>query len=107
MKGPFTGVRAKEVVLAPPGATGLLLAQVTLGSLGVVLVTAACFVTHLDFQISGFLYLIVVVLVSLSGGYASAAIVSVVAASCLEYFFIPPVLTWRINSPQDVLALIS
>jgi two-component system sensor histidine kinase KdpD len=107
MKGPFTGVREKEAVSARPGAARRLLAQVALGSLGVATVTAACFFSHLDFQVSGFLYLIVVVLVSLSGGYASAAIVSIVAASCLEYFLIPPVLTWRINSPQDLLALIS
>ena len=29
-----------------------------------------------------------------------------IAAACFEYFFIPPVLEWRISDPEDALALI-
>jgi two-component system sensor histidine kinase KdpD len=107
MNEPLSSLSAHVKSGGPAKAANGLLLQVTLGSLGVAIVTAACFFARLDFQVSGFLYLIVVVLVSLSGGYVSAAIVSVVAASCLEFFFIPPVLTWRINSPQDLWALVS
>lgn len=107
MKGLLTSPRVREVLRGLPVAGRRLAIQVILGSLAVAMVTAACFLAHLDFQISGFVYLIVVVFLSLSGGYASAAVVSVVAAVCLEYFFIPPVLTWRINSPEDALALLA
>src|SRR5580693_7631253 len=104
---PVIGSRTQKFPGGRAASAKRLFFQVALGSFGVALVTIGCFFGHLDFQTSGFLYLIVVVLLSLWSGYASAALVSVIAASCLEYFFIPPVLTWRINSPRDLLALIA
>ena len=53
--------------------------QVALGSLGVALITGVCFPAHLNFGIPGFLYLLVVVLLSLTSGFTSSAIVSVIA----------------------------
>ena len=53
------------------------------------------------------LYLLVVVVQSLWGGFASAAVVSVVAVACVEYFFIPPVLEWQIDNPEDGVALVT
>ncbi len=79
--------------------------SVALGSLAIAFITAACFSAHLSFEIPSLLYLMVVVFQSLLAGYASSAAVSVVAAACLEYFFIPPVLEWQINDPEDALAL--
>ena len=79
--------------------------QVALGSLCVALITAVCFSLRLDFAIPSLLFLILVVLQSLWGSFGSSAIVSVIAVACLEYFFIPPVLEWQINDPQDGVAL--
>jgi two-component system sensor histidine kinase KdpD len=83
-----------------------LAGEAALGSAAIAVVTAACFLAHLNYLIPSFLYLLIVVLLSLRTGYASAVIVSVIAAACFEYFFIPPVLEWRINDPEDVLALV-
>jgi len=53
----------------------------------------------------GFLYLVLVVLVSLHGGFAIATVTSIFAAVCLDYFFIPPILSFEVNSPQYLIAL--
>ncbi|HTA45325.1 MAG TPA: DUF4118 domain-containing protein [Bryobacteraceae bacterium] len=81
--------------------------QVALGSAGVAIVTAICFAAHLGFAIPCLLYMLLVVMQSLWGGFSSSAIVSIVAAVCLEYFFIPPVLEWQINDPEYGVALVT
>jgi len=83
-----------------------LASQAALGTLAVAVVTAGCFVAHLSYLIPSFLYLLILVFLSLSAGYASAVIVSVIAVICLDFFFVPPVLTWQINDPKDAFALI-
>jgi two-component system sensor histidine kinase KdpD len=75
------------------------------GMLVVALITWLCF--GIDrLLIPGLLYLIVVVLESLWGGFLCAAVVSVFAPALLEYFFIPPVLQWQIDDPDDFLAFV-
>jgi len=90
-----------------PNAATRLAAEVAVGSVAIAVVTATCFLVHLNYLIPSFLYLLIVVLLSLKAGYASAVVVSVIAAVCFEYFFIPPVLEWRINDPEDALALLA
>jgi two-component system sensor histidine kinase KdpD len=53
------------------------------------------------------LYLFVVVLQSLTGDFVSSAIVSVLAAGCLDYFFVPPLFSFEVTGPRNVAALIS
>jgi two-component system sensor histidine kinase KdpD len=84
---------------------GQFAGQVALGTLCIALVTLACFPLHVDLVIPGLLYLVVIVFLSLSGGFGSSATVAIVAAVFLEYFFIPPVLEWQINDPEDGVAL--
>jgi len=84
-----------------------ILGQVAAGAAGVALITGACFPAHLDFSIPAFLYLLVVLVQSLTAGFASAAIVSAIAVACLEYYFIPPILAWNINNPIDAVALVT
>src|SRR5579872_5172927 len=75
------------------------------GMLAVALITWLCF--GMDrLLIPGLLYLIVVVFESLWGGFLCAAVVSVFASALLEYFFIPPVLQWQIDDPDDILAFV-
>jgi len=78
-----------------------------LGLLAIALITFVCFSAHADFAIPMPLYLLVVVVLSLWGGFASAAIVSVAAVASLDYFFIPPVLEWQISDPKDTVALVT
>jgi two-component system sensor histidine kinase KdpD len=43
----------------------------------------------------------------LDSGFPAAAIVSVLAVACLDYFFIEPVFTWTVSDPVDIAALVS
>jgi K+-sensing histidine kinase KdpD len=57
------------------------------GTFLVGLITAICYALRLDLTVTGFLYLIIVVLQSLIGDFVSSAIVSVIADLCLNFFF--------------------
>ena len=52
-----------------------------------------------------FTYLIVVVLLSLVGSYPCLVALSVIAVGCLNYFFTSPLFSFRVDYPQDVIAL--
>ncbi|HEV3330712.1 MAG TPA: ATP-binding protein [Bryobacteraceae bacterium] len=56
------------------------------------------------FAFTGFLYLILVVLAALYGGFWQATVISVAAAACLNYFFVPPIFSF-VNSPANWVAL--
>ncbi len=56
------------------------------------------------FAFTGFLYLVFVVLVALYGGFWQATVVSVAAAACLNYYFVPPIFSFA-NSPANWMAL--
>ncbi|MBZ5592471.1 MAG: DUF4118 domain-containing protein [Acidobacteriia bacterium] len=81
--------------------------QTALGTAGVAVITCVCFALHVDFPIPGCLYLLLVVWQSASASFVSSAIVSIGAIACLDYFFVPPVLTLRISRPADELALLT
>jgi two-component system sensor histidine kinase KdpD len=81
--------------------------QVGLGGLGIAVVTAICYPLHLDLTIAAFLYLLMVVLQSQAGGFASSAIVSLMAVVCLDFFFTLPLLKLEIANPLDGAALIT
>jgi two-component system sensor histidine kinase KdpD len=89
-----------------PTESRRIVLQTVPGVLAVALITFICFPAE-RLIIPSLLYLIVVVLESLWGGFLCSAIVSVFAAACLEYFFIPPVLQWQIDDPDDILALLT
>jgi two-component system sensor histidine kinase KdpD len=77
------------------------------GCLLIGLTTFVCYGLQLTFSVTGFIYLIVIVLLSLVGNFASSAAVSVVAVLCLDFFFTPPVFSLEVTDPLDILALIS
>src|SRR5580704_6911571 len=52
-------------------------------------------------------YLLIVVLQSLTGDFLSSALISGMAAACLDYFFAEPLFTFRITRPSDAFALVS
>jgi len=71
------------------------------------LVTLICAGLGLSLPVTGFCYLMVVVLQSLAGDFRSSALVSVLCTACLDYFFIPPRFSFRISDSSDTLALIT
>jgi len=75
------------------------------GSLLVGLVTFLCFGLGLNLTITGFVYLVLVVLQSLIGDFISSAVVSVIAVGCLDFFFIPPLFSFQVTHPIDIGAL--
>jgi signal transduction histidine kinase len=82
----------------------------TLCLLGVIVLaalTSVCFRLQIDITTAGFLYLIVIVLLSLAGNLICSIITSIVAAGCLDYFFTPPIFSFRVDNPLNVAAIVA
>src|SRR5271156_5183390 len=75
------------------------------GTLAVVLFTLLAFRLHLSFATASFCSLLLLVVQSLSGDFASSAVVSLLAVGCLDYFFLDPLFSFQIYSPLDTLGL--
>ena len=71
----------------------------------VALVTFGAFRLNLNLSTSGSLYFLIVVMVAVVWGFWEASVTSLIAVNCLNYFFVPPVLTWRVSDPQNWVAL--
>ena len=71
------------------------------------LVTFICYGLGLNVTATGFLYLVIVVLQSLFGDYVASAIVSLIADLCLNFFFVPPIFSFRVSDSSDIWALIA
>jgi two-component system, OmpR family, sensor histidine kinase KdpD len=69
------------------------------------LLTLLCFRLGLGLGVAAPVYLLIVVLQSLTGDFLSAGLVSALAAGCLDWFFAEPIFTFRISRPSDVFAL--
>jgi PAS domain S-box-containing protein len=76
-----------------------------LGTIALAFATWVCFRLGLNFTTTSYVFLIVIVLPSLMDSFISSAVFSVVAVSCLNYFFIEPLFTFDVASPQDIIAL--
>jgi two-component system sensor histidine kinase KdpD len=62
--------------------------------------------SHLSFADELLFYLVVVVGITLIGGFLPAVAAAVAACLCLNWFFTPPLHTWTIDAPQNLLALL-
>jgi PAS domain-containing protein len=69
--------------------------------------TFVCFRLQLNISTVGFLYLIVIVLLSLAGDYVASVVASVVGAVCLAYFFAPPIFSIRVDDSLNIVAIIA
>ena len=78
-----------------------------LGGLALALITAVCIRLHFNLATVGFLYMIVVVLLSRKGDFVSSIFASAVAVFCLGYIVAPPKYSFRVDDPLDVVALIA
>jgi signal transduction histidine kinase len=79
--------------------------QCLIGTFAVALLTVVGYRFHLNFPTVSLLYLIVVVLLSSRGGFFSSAFVSIVSVGCLNYFFAPPLFSFRVANPFDIVAI--
>ena len=76
------------------------------GTTFVLFATWVAYELHLNLAATSLLQLLVVLAVALKVGFWHATVVSVLANFCLDYFFIPPVLTFHIADPQNWVALV-
>lgn len=77
------------------------------GVLLVGLVTFICYGLRVNLATVAFFYLLVIVLLSLAGDFRSTVFVSLVSSLALDYFFTPPVLSFAVSDPIDIVALAS
>jgi two-component system, OmpR family, sensor histidine kinase KdpD len=81
-------------------------------STGLVLIASAflmCFGIlanrHLNLAATISVYLFVTLAIANRAGFVAASIVSVVATLCLEYYFAPPLFSFGVDRPEDIMAL--
>ena len=84
-------------------------AQCLLGGIALALVTFVCFRLNVGITTAALLYLIIVVLASLTGSFVLSAVVSIIAILCLDYFFTEPRfnIDVTLRNPLNLVALIT
>src|SRR6202041_109937 len=114
MRRPTIGVWAQESNgsksgerMKQPKSVWALLIRTGPGCFLIALITFVCYRLQLNLTVTGFIYLIAIVLQSLMGNFISSRVVCVVAGLCLDFFFPPPRFSLEVTSPLDILALIS
>lgn len=78
-----------------------------IGGASVFFVTYVSFRLHINESSAGFLYLLLVLIIALRLGFGAATVTSLLAVNCLNYFFVAPILTFRIADPGDWVALVT
>src|SRR6202789_392020 len=78
-------------------------AQFCIGSLALALVTLAFFQLGVDLASTAFAYLVVILLCSLMGSFTASALLAIMSIAGLDYFFAPPIFTFRHNDPQHLI----
>jgi len=84
-----------------------LLKQCAIGCASVAAVTFVAYKLHFPVATVGFIYLLLVVIASISYGVWQATFISLVAVCCLNYFFIPPIWSFTVSDDRDWIALVS
>jgi PAS domain S-box-containing protein len=77
------------------------------GSVALALASWACFQLGLSFATTAFVFLIVIVLLSLMDSFISSAVFSVVAVGCLDFFFTEPLFSVYVADAQNATALVA
>src|ERR1700678_3151902 len=80
--------------------------SVAASAVAIALLTLVCYRLHINNATVVLFFLLVIVLESLTGGAVASVIVALVAAGCLDFFFLPPVLSFRVDNPIDAWALL-
>ena len=78
-------------------------AQYVLGIAGLALITFVCFQLGFHVGRTAFVYLILVVPLSLLGSVSASVVLSIIATACLNFFFTAPLFEFRIDAADDVV----
>ena len=79
--------------------------SIAVSGIAIALLTFTGYKLHFNNATIVLLLLLVVVLQSLTGRVITSVIVAMAAAGCLDFFFLPPILSFRVDDPIDGLAL--
>jgi two-component system sensor histidine kinase KdpD len=69
-------------------------------------ITLICYSLRVEFPTVSFIYLLIVLLQSLVADFLSSTIVSVICFLSLNYFFVPPIFSFRVSDSSDTVALV-
>src|ERR1700723_2170739 len=76
-----------------------------LGLVSLATVTGLYFWLDVPLVAAAFTYLVVLVLLSLVSNLSSLIVVSFIGVCCLSYFFAPPIYSFRVDYPQDLITI--
>jgi PAS domain S-box-containing protein len=76
-----------------------------LGLVSLATVTGLYFWLDVPLVAAAFTYLIVLVLLSLVSNFSSLIVLSFIGVGCLSYFFAPPIYSFRVDYPQDIITI--
>src|SRR5580692_4732753 len=82
-------------------------AQFFFGSIALALVTLAFFQLGVDLASTAFAYLVVILLCSLMGSFTASALLAIMSIAGLDYFFAPPIFSFRIDDPQHLIVVVA
>src|SRR5713101_8176877 len=82
-------------------------AQCLFGSVALGVVTFVCFRAQFNLATAAFLYLMVIICLSLQGSFISSAVVSLLGVMGLAYFFAPPIFSLRVDDPFNMVPIIA
>jgi PAS domain S-box-containing protein len=82
-------------------------ARLFLGAVVLALATLALSFLHVNLAATAFIYLVVILLLSLVSGFVASTLLSVIAAAALVYFFAPPIFDFQIDDPQDLVVVVA
>jgi signal transduction histidine kinase len=80
--------------------------HILFGSTVLALLTFLCVQLRLNLATALCLDLTLIVLLSLWGSFVASGVVSLIAVGCLNYYFVPPFYTFRVDDPFDAIALV-
>ena len=69
--------------------------------------TFLCFRFRIELATTTLLYMIVVVVLSVTDAVFASLFVSIIAVLCLDYFFVPPIFSLELNDPLYLVVLIA
>jgi PAS domain S-box-containing protein len=76
-----------------------------LGLVSLAIVTGLYFWLDVPLVAAAFTYLVLLVLLSLVTHLSSLIVLSFVGVGCLSYFFAPPIYSFRVDYPQDLITI--
>ena len=99
------GSQADETMLSPEKRLWHETAYLLLGLVGLAAVTGLYFWLGLPPVSVAFTYLILIVFLSLESSLPCLFILSIIAVGSLNYFFVPPIFSFRIDYEQDIVVV--